>query len=105
MIEWYKRWKRTDTQMAERRTLQSRCGHYKVEESNIKYGRTYKRNGDYNGYPILYRAMVLMDWGWWIISSHKKPGTAQKACEYFHDKGHVKPKPKKKRKKVRVDES
>jgi hypothetical protein len=45
--------------------------------------------------------MVLMDWGWWIISSHKKPGTAQKACEYFHDKGHVKPKPKKKRKKVR----
>lgn len=101
MIDWFKRCKRDETSAAERRTWRSRCERYKVEESNIKYGRTHKRNGDYLGYPIIYRAMVLRDWGWWLISTHRKRSAAQKALEYFDEHGHKKPPKKKKRKKVK----
>ena len=103
MIEWFKRCKRDDSQMAERRIWSSRCGHYKVVESNIRYGRKFDNHGNYLGYPITSMAMVLMEWGWNIISHHRKQSAAVKALEYFHDKGHAKPKPKTKRKKVRVD--
>jgi len=104
MVEWLKRWKRRDTDLAERRVLNSRCSHYKIEESNIKYGRVCKRNGDYCGYSVIYRAMVLMDWGWWVISKHRKLGAAQKAIAYFHDHGHAKPKPKKRKRVKPSDE-
>jgi len=101
MIVWYQRCKRQDTQVSERLVLQSHCGRYKVEESSIKYGRTHKRNGDYNGYPTVYWAMVLMDWGWRIISIHRKRKTAIGALEYYDEHGHKMPPKKKKRKKVK----
>lgn len=102
MIEWFQRWRRSDTQLAERRVLKSRCGHYKVEESNIKYGRVTDSKGNYLGYPVIYRAMVLLEWGWWILGYHKKSHPAQKAIEYFAEHGHPMPK-KKKRKKVKPE--
>ena len=105
MIDWLLRWKNTNTPMSERRTLMSRCAQYKIEESNIRYGRTYKRNGDYNGIPIVYRAMVLMRWGWWIISSHRRKSAAIKAVEYYAENGHIQPPKKKRRKKVKVCKS
>jgi hypothetical protein len=92
MIEWNKRARRDETQMAERRTWNSKCGHYKVEECNIKFGRSYDRRGNYLGYPIFYRAMALLDGVWRILSAHRKRGTAIKQCEYWHEKGCLMPK-------------
>lgn len=91
MIEWNKRAKRDETQMAERRTWKSKCGHYKVEESNIKYGRSTDRHGNYKGYPIFYRAMASVDGVWMILSAHRKRTTAVAQCEYWHEKGHLMP--------------
>jgi len=103
-IDWLKRWKKADTQMAERRVLESRCRMYKIEESNIKYGRKYKRNGDYLGYPIWYRAMAKLRCGWVILSNHFKLSAAEKALEYHNQHGQPKPKPKKRRKKVKRED-
>lgn len=101
MIDWLKRCKRCDTQLAERRSWSSRCGNYKVEESNIKYGRKHDKYGNYLGYPIIYRAMVAKDWGWDILSTHRKRSAAVKQLEYYHEHGKPIPKKKKKRKKVK----
>jgi len=100
MIEWMKRCKRDETQMAERRIWTSRCGKYRVIESNIKYGRKHDKHGNYLGYPIIYLAMVLKDWGWDIISRHRKYKAAIKQLEYHQEHGKPIPK-KKKRKKVK----
>jgi len=101
MIEWYKTSKREDTQLADRRVWRSKCGHYRVEESTIRYGNRTDRHGNHLGYPTFYRAMVLKDFGWDILSYHRKRGPAVASCEYFHEHGHPKPPKTKKRKKVR----
>lgn len=96
MIDWFKTAKRENTQVSDRRVWRSRCDHYRVEESNIRYG------GDL-GYPTIYRSMVLKDFGWDVISYHRKRKTAIEACEYFHEHGHPKPpKTKKRRRKKRA---
>lgn len=92
MLEWYKRCKRDETQMAERRTWRTKCGHYQVVESNIKYGRKHDRHGNFLGYPIVYLAMVLKDTGWEIISRHRKRGAAVKQLEHYHETGRPLPK-------------
>lgn len=91
MIEWYKTAKRDNTQLADRRVWRSKCGHYKVEESTIRYGNRTDRNGNHLGYPTYYRAMVLKDFGWDIISDHRTRSAAVSQCEYFHEHGHRKP--------------
>jgi hypothetical protein len=75
MIDWKKRCKRQDTILSKRRVWESKCGIYKVEESDIQYG---KRE---SSIPIYYRAMVKRDWGWEIISFHRKRKPATKALE------------------------
>ena len=97
-IEWYKTSKREDTQLADRRVWRSKCGHYRVEESTIRYGNCTDRHGNHKGYPTFYRAMFHHEWGWEILSYHRLRSAAVKAMEYFHDHGHKIPK-KKKRKK------
>lgn len=91
MIEWFKNAKREDTVMSERRVWRSRCGHYRVEECNIKFGRTYDRHGGYNGYPVFYRAMTCVEGIWKILSEHKTRTGAVKQCEYFSEHGHKMP--------------
>jgi hypothetical protein len=103
MVEWMKRCKRDETQMAERRTWSTRCGLYRIEESNIKYGRGMNRRGEPTGYPLTYRAMAHLPWGWRIISRHRKRSAAIRAVEYFAEHGRPIPPKKKKRKKVKSD--
>lgn len=93
MIDWLKRWKREDTRYAERRTLYSRCKTYKVEETDLKYGREIDKRGERLGYPVLYRALLKRPgYGWTILSEHRKARAAQGALEYFAEHGHAKPK-------------
>lgn len=99
MIEWFKRAKRCDTTIAERRVWRSRCDCYRIDESNIKYGRDYDKQGNYLGYPIVYRAMVKRDETWSILSTHRKRSAAVKQLEYFDEFGKVVPKKRKRRRK------
>jgi len=103
MIEWKKRCRRQDTQLADRRVWTSKCGHYKIEESAIRYGAREDKRGNFLGYPPYYRAMVAQDWGWEILSTHRKRTAAQKQLEYYHEHGCRIPK-KKRRKKVKASE-
>lgn len=70
-MEWKKRAKRRDTILSKRRVWESKCELYKVEESNIQYGDE----------PIYYRAMAKYDWGWKIISYHRKCKPAMKVLD------------------------
>lgn len=102
MIEWGKRGRRCDTEHAERRVWKSKCGRYRVLETNIRYGRKHDSQGNYLGYPIIYSAMVHKELGWYTISTHRKRGPAIKQLEYYDQ--HGKPQPKKSgksRRKVR----
>lgn len=101
MIDWMKRCKKDETEMAYRRTWRSRCGRYKVEESDIKYGKGEDRYGNPLGYPIYYRAMAFIGNAWAILSIHRKRSAAIKQCEHLEEKGCLIPKKKKldKRKK------
>jgi hypothetical protein len=81
MIEWRTNARREDTQVSKRRTWNSLCGHYKVEESQITYGEGKDRKGVDTGYPRVFRAMQRNDWGWLILSYHRKKKTAQDACQ------------------------
>jgi hypothetical protein len=92
MIEWMKRCKRADTPLSERRIWRSRCGLYQVLESNIRYGRSYDKRGNFLGYPIYYLAMVKRDGHWHVLSEHRKRGPATKALEYYADNGRLPPK-------------
>ena len=94
MVEWLKRCKKFITSAADCRKWESRCGRYRVDERNIRYGR-----GD-SGYPIYYYAMLREHKGWRLLSVHRKRSAAIKQCEYYAEHGVVKPKPKKKRKKL-----
>ncbi|MHC4121602.1 MAG: hypothetical protein ACYSWO_29365 [Planctomycetota bacterium] len=93
MLEWQKRCKREDTEIAERRSWYTKCKSFKVEESNIRYGRGKDANGQALGYPIIYRAMAKRELGgWYIISEHRKRTAAIKAVEYFAEHGRPMPK-------------
>lgn len=87
-MEWNKKAKRDETQVSERRTWKTKCGHYQVVECNIKYGRSTDNRGNFQGYPIYYLAMVEVDGVWRILSEHRKRGTAVAQCEYYHQHGH-----------------
>ena len=102
MIEWMKRCRRCESALADRRVWSSRCGHYKVEESDIKYGRKHDKRGNFLGYPTFYRAMVLKDSIWYILSAHRKRSAAVRQLEYYHEHGKPTPKKKKRRKKVKL---
>jgi hypothetical protein len=66
---------------------------YKVEESELKYGKGFDKRGERLGYPTIYRAMVQRPgYGWSILSEHRKASAAKSAIEYFAE--HGKPKPK-----------
>jgi len=102
MIEWMKRCKREDNKYAERRSWYTVCKLYKIEESNIRYGRGKDKNGNLLGYPISYRAMVKRRvGGWYILSENKTFSAAKKVVEYYAENGKMKPKPKKRRRKVK----
>jgi len=91
MLDWNKHAKRDETQVSERRTWKTKCGHYQVVECNIKYGRSTDNRGNYQGYPIYYLAMVCNEGVWKIISEHRKRSTAVAQCEYWHQHGHRMP--------------
>jgi hypothetical protein len=101
MIDWHRRCKKYKSQVADCRRWASHCGIYRVEESDIRYGRKWNSKGKYLGYKIYYRAMVHHLWGWEIISTHQKKSAAYKSLEFYAEHGYVKPKPKKRRKRVR----
>lgn len=86
-LDWLKRCKRDESMVAERRTWKTRCGHYQVVESNIKYGRSYDAQGNYLGYPPSYRAMVCRDSSWYTLSTHRTRKAAVKQLEYYHEHG------------------
>jgi hypothetical protein len=59
-----------------------------VEEHTINYGIGKDKGGGDTGIPTYYLAMIHRDWGWNIISEHRKRQTAVTALEYFHQHGH-----------------
>jgi len=99
MIDWHKRMRREDSATAERKVWRSRCGHYRVEEVNIRYGRGKDKSGNLLGYPIYYRAMIKDPLGWDIVSEHRKRTAAIKQLEHYAEHGTIIPKKKKKRRK------
>lgn len=102
MIDWFKRMRRDDTETAERKVWRSRCGRYKVEEVNIRYGRENDNRGVYLGYPIFFRAMIKRPLGWYVVSTHRKRSAATKVLEYIEEHGKRPKKKKKRRKKVKA---
>jgi len=102
MIDWYKRMKREDSAIADRKVWRSRCGRYRVEEVDIRYGRGTNRAGVLLGYPIYFRAMIKRPLGWDIVSEHRKRAAAFKQLEYHNEHSTLIPKKKKKKKLKKV---
>lgn len=72
-LEW-KRAKKDETTCAHRRTWESRCGHYIVQESVGKFsemGTTYYAMHDDCGR------------GWFIVGRHRNRNSAEMACEKY----------------------
>jgi len=86
-LDWHKRCKRDETMCAHRRTWRTYDGEFKVEESDLKYGKGTDRRGNLLGYPIIYRAMCHKRWGWDILSYHRTQSAATKACEVYANSG------------------
>jgi hypothetical protein len=101
MIDWFKRMRREDTETSERKVWRSRCGRYRIEEVNIRYGRGKDKNGATLGYPVFFRAMIKRRLGWYVVSAHRKRMIAFKVLEYHAENGKL-PKKKKRRKKVKA---
>jgi hypothetical protein len=96
-MEWFKNSKKETSLLADRRVWCTKCGRYRIEECTIRYGnRTSK--GVFLGYPTYYRAMVHFDWGWKIVSVHRKYKPALAVLEYYHEHGRL---PEKKKGKKR----
>lgn len=70
MIEWKKRAKVMNLETCDRRVWESWCGKYKVEELKSKLGM-----------PIRYLALTKYDWGWKIVSQHRKRKPAFQALD------------------------
>lgn len=104
MIDWYKRMRREDTEVSERKVWRSRCGRYRIEEVNIRYGRGKDKKGVALGYPTFFRTMVKRPLGWYVVSAHRKRAAAFKVLEYHAEHGTMpkKKKKKKRRKKVKA---
>lgn len=68
-LDW-KRARRDETMTSKRRTWESRCKRYKVQESVSKFGM-----------PTTYFAVHNGPDGEEIIKRHKKRGPAEKSCE------------------------
>ena len=68
-LEW-KRAKRDETECATRRTWESRCGLYKIQESVSKFGLA-----------ITYYSLYDDGTGWAVIDRRQKRNAAEKACE------------------------
>ena len=101
MIDWYKRMKREDSVIADRKVWRSRCGRYRVVEVDIRYGRGTNRAGVPLGYPIYFQAMIKCPLGWDIVSEHRKRTAAFKQLEYHNEHSTLIPKKKKRRKKIK----
>ncbi len=101
MIDWHKRMRREDSAIADRKVWRSRCGKYRVEEVDIRYGRGTNKAGVPLGYPIYFRAMIKCPLGWNIVSEHRKRTAAFKQLEYHNEHSTLIPKKKKKRKKTK----
>ena len=86
MIDWLKRVKRTRSQLADRETLDSRCGLYRVVRSEIFYGRGTNSRGEPTGYPPCYWAMLFKD-HWRILATCKVQWVAKAHCEYYKQFG------------------
>lgn len=69
-LEWM-RAKKDETTCANRRTWESRCRRYKVQESV----------GKFIDMETVYYALWLRSVGWEILSRHRKRSTAAAACE------------------------
>lgn len=90
-LDWNKTPRHENTQLAKRRVWKTKCGHFRVEEHTILYGVGKDKSGNETGMPTYYLAMMRHDWGWQIISEHRKRATAIKALEYLHENGHKMP--------------
>lgn len=70
VLEW-KRAKRDETDVAKRRTWESRCFRYKVQES---VGKLVEMG-------TIYYALAADKYGFRILSLHRKRKPAEMACE------------------------
>ena len=100
-MEWQKRCKRADTYLAERRQWWTKCKNYYVEESDLRYGRKRKRDGESAGYPVVYRLMIKRGAKRFdlkrgerfdILALYKTKRAAVKALEYYMEHGKLPPK-------------
>jgi hypothetical protein len=92
-LQWQKRCKRADTDVADRRQWWTVCKNYYIEESNIRYGRKRDEKDPSASYPIVYRVMVKSvkrddEYGkrverFDILVAHKTKRAAVKALEYY----------------------
>lgn len=87
MIEWKKKAKKQNLETADRRVWESRCGEYKIEEHKSTVGL-----------PTRYLALAKQEWGWAIISYHRKRATATQALDKYVKKEIKQKKTSKKRK-------
>ena len=76
-LEWKKRAKRVNTELARRRLWASTCGRYHVMEAISNYGLPKK-------YYALGRSLAVM------ISDHRTRNAAENACEQ-HAKNNPEP--------------
>jgi hypothetical protein len=101
-LEWQKRCKRADTDVADRRQWWTVCKNYYVEESNIRYGRKRDENNESAGYPIVYRVMIKRvkrddEYGkrierFDILAAHKTKRAAVQALDYYVEHRKLPPK-------------
>lgn len=70
MIDWKKRAKKLNMETADRRVWESRCGQYKIEEIKSTFGLSTR-----------YLALAKRDWGWEVVSRHRKRKPAMQALD------------------------
>jgi hypothetical protein len=99
-LEWQKRCKRADTDVAERRQWWTVCKNYYVEESDLRYGRKRYENNESAGYPTVYRVMIKQSAKRFdecakrfdILTSRKTKLAAVQALEYYVEHRKLPPK-------------
>jgi len=91
-LEWSKRCTRDESEIAEHRTWKSKCGLFRVLETNFKLGRYNDEHGNFLGYPVYYTASRLQgEDDWKYLSEHRRLSAAKKQCDYFARYGCIKP--------------
>jgi hypothetical protein len=101
-LQWQKRCKRADTDVADRRQWWTVCKNYYIEESNIRYGRKRDEKDPSASYPIVYRVMIKSvkrddEYGkrierFDILAAHKTKRAAVQALEYYIEHRKLPPK-------------